>query len=108
MNVVFLGVFLRMLSLILDGRVSGNRHVLWMWHVLQTFRGRSYSYPGRATTFLYIMYPCFVVFPSFTDAFPAVFLAITFVCLSFPSQNRDFNFPAALGETAGKASEEFY
>ena len=52
--------------------------------------------------------PCFVVFPSFTDAFPAVFLAITFVCLSFPSQNRDLNFPAALGETAGKASEEVY
>ena len=52
--------------------------------------------------------PCFVVFSSFTDAFPAVFLAITFVCLSFPSQNRDLNFPAALGETAGKASEEVY
>ena len=39
--------------------------------------------------------PCFVVSPSFADAFPAFFLAVTFVCLSFPSQNRNFNFPAA-------------
>ena len=52
--------------------------------------------------------PCFVVFPSFTDAFPAVFLVLhLFVCPSL-SRKYDFNFPAALGETAGKASEEVY
>ena len=54
------------------------------------------------------MVPCFVVFPSFTDAFPAVFLVLhLFVCPSL-SRKYDFNFPAALGETAGKASEEVY
>ena len=31
----------------------------------------------------------------FLDAFPAVFFGIAFVCLSFPSQNKNFNFPAA-------------
>ena len=52
--------------------------------------------------------PCFVVFPSFSDAFPAVFLVLhLFVCPSL-SRKYDFNFPAALGETAGKASEEVY
>ena len=75
----------------------------------QWIRGSSIKFKITIHIFLNLLkVPCIVAFPSFSDAFPAVFLAITFVCLSFPSQNRDLNFPAALGETAGKASEEVY
>ena len=44
------------------------------------------------------------MFLSFTDAFPAVFLVLNL----FQWILYDFNFTAALGETAGKASEEVY
>ena len=39
--------------------------------------------------------PCFVVFPSFSDTFPAVFLVLyLFICPSL-FEKKTFNFPAA-------------
>ena len=48
---------------------------------------------------IYVMYyslPCIVVLPSVFVAFPALFLAITIVCLSFPSGGRKIFFPCCL------------
>ena len=57
-------------------------------HPVKTMRGVAVEQPACIDTVL-----CRA--SVFFDAFPAVFLAIAFVCLSFPSQNKNFNFPAA-------------